>query len=278
MSYIEPVKSSKPVHLSNVDPSQHGGLQKEDAIARAAELGAEMGELHDLLFFAGQNGLLIVLQGLDTSGKDGLIRHLLQFINAQSCRVIPFKVPTEAELSHDFLWRIHQQTPGRGSIAIFNRSHYEDVLVARVHDLVPESVWRRRYDHINAFEANLADAGVIIAKFYLHISKDEQEKRLRDREKATEKAWKLAVGDWREREHWDEYTKAYEDALSHCSTEVAPWHIVPADNKWYRNLAVTERIVELLRPYRKPWLERLEKTGEAAKKELEAYRRENGVK
>lgn len=273
MSYTEAVKGGKPLRLAKVDPEEHAGLSKADALAKADRLGVEMGELHDLLFEAGTHGLLIVLQGRDTSGKDGMIRHLLRYVNAQSCRVAPFKVPTPEELAHDFLWRVHQHTPGHGSIAIFNRSHYEDVLVARVHKLVDEPIWKKRYDHINAFEANLADARTIIVKFYLHISKDEQEKRLLQREKETEKAWKLNVSDWQEREYWDDYTAAYEDALRKCSTEYAPWYIVPANNKWFRDLAVIERIVETLRPYREEWLERLKKIGVAAKKELDAYRK-----
>jgi PPK2 family polyphosphate:nucleotide phosphotransferase len=278
MSYTEPVEGGKTIRLAKVDPSEHGGIAKDEALRKADELGVEMGQLHDLLFEAGTHGLLIVLQGRDTSGKDGMIRHLLKYVNAQSCRVVPFKVPTAEELAHDFLWRVHMHTPAHGSIALFNRSHYEDVLVARVHKLVDESVWKRRYDHINAFEANLADAGTIIVKFYLHISKDEQEKRLLQREKETEKAWKLSVGDWQEREYWDDYTAAYEDALGRCSTKRAPWFIVPANHKWYRDLAVTERLVETLRPYRAEWLERLEKVGQTARKELDAYRKANKTK
>jgi PPK2 family polyphosphate:nucleotide phosphotransferase len=231
-----------------------------------------MTELFDLLFYAGKHSLLIVLQGRDTSGKDGTIRSLLSYSNAQSCRVIPFKVPTPEEVAHDFLWRVHQQTPGRGSIAIFNRSHYEDVLVARVHKLVPDPVWKRRYDHIDNFERLLLDADTILLKFYLHISRDEQEQRLLEREKETEKAWKLNVGDWKERELWDDYTRAYEDALNKCASPDAPWYVIPANHKWFRNLAVTEAVVTALQPYRKEWLAHLDRIGAAAKAELEAYR------
>jgi PPK2 family polyphosphate:nucleotide phosphotransferase len=275
MSYAHHITGGR-IRLKDYDPGDHGGLKREEAQEKTAELGAEMGELHDLLFAAGQNALLIVLQGRDTSGKDGLIRHLLQYINAQSARVVPFKVPTAGELAHDFLWRIHCETPARGSIAIFNRSHYEDVLVVRVHNIVPEEVWRRRYDHINHFESLLRDANTILVKFYLHINKEEQEQRLLDREKDATKAWKLAVGDWKERELWDRYTEAYEEALSRCSPEHAPWYVVPANHKWFRDLAVTERIVETLRPYRKAWTEHLEKIGATAKAELEAYREQRG--
>lgn len=274
MAYAHRVDDGKPVRLHDHDPDAHGGLTQEEAQAQTRALGEELARLDDLLYYAGQTALLIVLQGRDTSGKDGVIRHLLNFINAQSCRVVPFKVPTLEELAHDFLWRVHAQTPARGHIVIFNRSHYEDVLVVRVHELVPERVWRGRYDHINAFENLLADSQTILLKFYLHISKEEQEQRLLEREKETEKAWKLSVQDWKERERWDRYMEAYEDALSKCSAPHAPWHIVPANHKWFRNLAVTEAIVEALRPYRKSWMDYLEKIGEAAKQELEAYRRE----
>jgi len=270
--YAHRVDGSRPVKLSAIDPNADGGLTKEEGVARAAALGAELAELEDLLYYAGRHSLLIVLQGRDTSGKDGTIRTILDYSNAQSAGVVSFKVPTEEELAHDFLWRVHKHTPGRGSITIFNRSHYEDVLVVRVHNLVPESVWRPRYDHIRHFERLLADSHTLILKFYLHIDRDEQEQRLLDREKETEKAWKLSVGDWKEREHWDAYTAAYEEALERCATEAAPWYVVPANRKWFRNLAVLERLVATLKPHREQWLEKLDKIGDAAKAELEAFR------
>ncbi len=272
MNYAHKIENHKKVDLSQYDPAEHTGLTEAEAREKTGALGAEMSELQDLLFEAGQTALLIVLQGRDTSGKDGTIRHLLNHVSAQSCRVAPFKVPTTLELSHDFLWRVHTETPACGGMTIFNRSHYEDVLVARVHNLVPEEVWQRRYAHINHFESLLADSDTVILKFYLHISKDEQKRRLLEREKETDKAWKLSLGDWKERELWDSYTKAYEDALAQCGTSTAPWYLVPADHKWFRDLAVTERIVEALRPYKKRWLEHLEKIGAAMKAELEAYR------
>ncbi len=200
------------------------------------------------------------------------VRKILDFCNAQSFRVEPFKVPTAEELAHDFLWRIHQKTPGRGSITIFNRSHYEDVLVVRVHKLVPESVWKKRFDHINHFEALLADNDTIIVKFYLHLSKEEQEERLLAREQETEKAWKLSAGDWKERELWDDYRKAYGDILNKCATPQAPWFIVPADRKWFRNLAVIQQLVLALRPHKQAWLDSLRATGEKAKAEIDAFR------
>ena len=260
------------MNLKSIETDSTGGLQKDEAVAKAQELGKEMEELFDLLFYSGKNSLLIVLQGMDTSGKDGTIKHILNFSNAQSCKVAPFKVPTPLELAHDFLWRVHSQAPPRGGITIFNRSHYEDVLVVRVHDLVPKDVWKERFDMINAFEHQLASSGTVVLKFFLHISKTEQEERLLDREKDVEKSWKLSVGDWEERELWDEYQKAYEDAIGKCASKAAPWHIVPADHKWYRNLAVTKAILDRVRPLKKEWMADLKSVGDKAKAELEAFR------
>jgi PPK2 family polyphosphate:nucleotide phosphotransferase len=228
------------------------------------------------MYAAGKNSVLMILQGMDTSGKDGAIRAVMANLNPQGCRVESFKVPTSHELAHDFLWRIHRVTPELGIFGVFNRSHYEDVLVVRVHELVPEEVWKGRYDQINHFESLLASSGTIVLKFFLHISKEEQEERLRAREEEVGKAWKLSAGDWREREHWDAYQAAYEDALSKCSTDAAPWYIVPADRKWFRNLAITETLVETLRPYRDSWKEALAAMSRARLAELAAYRAEQG--
>jgi PPK2 family polyphosphate:nucleotide phosphotransferase len=272
MSLAHRLTPGQKVKLPDFDPDEKGGLNKAEARERLEKLGGRMAELQELLFAARQNSLLIVLQGRDTSGKDGTIRRILDFVNVQSSRVAPFKVPTETELAHDFLWRIHGATPGKGEITIFNRSHYEDVLVVRVHELVPEKVWQRRYDHINAFEELLTDAGTIVLKFYLHISKEEQEERLRTREKEPEKSWKLSVTDWKERELWDDYTKAYEDALTKCNTKDAPWRIVPANHKWFRDLAIFEAVVETLEPYEKCWRESLKELGQRQRKALDEYR------
>jgi PPK2 family polyphosphate:nucleotide phosphotransferase len=263
---------SRVVRLADFPPDDTGGVNKTKARELTNELGQELSELADLLYYAREHALLIVLQGRDTSGKDGTIRSILNYTNAQSVRVESFKEPTPEELSHDFLWRIHRRVPGRGYATLFNRSHYEDVLVARVHRLVPEPVWRRRYDHINRFEELLLDSKTLILKFFLHISPEEQEKRLLARERETEKAWKLSVGDWKERELWDDYTAAYEDALNYCGTSGAPWYVVRADHKWYRDLQVIEQIVETLRPYREEWLASLAETGRTARRELEEYR------
>jgi PPK2 family polyphosphate:nucleotide phosphotransferase len=272
MEHVVKVDGSKKVRLADLDPGYTDGLSKAEARPGTDLLGQELSDLADLLYFAREHSLLIVLQGRDTSGKDGTIRRILNYTNAQSLRVEAFKAPTAEELGHDFLWRVHQRTPGRGFSTIFNRSHYEDVLVVRVHDLVPKDVWKRRYDHINRFERLLTDNRTILLKFFLNISKDEQEERLLDREKETEKAWKLNVGDWKERERWDDYTAAYEDVLNKCASPSAPWVVVPADHKWYRDLVVVEHLVETLRPYRAQWLASLEETGRTALRELAEFR------
>lgn len=263
---------SKPFRIDKIEPNDSRGLEKEDAESKLEPICEELSELADLLFYAGKHPLLIVLQGMDTSGKNGTIRFLLQHMNAQSIDIVSFKVPTPDELAHDFLWRCHQNTPGRGEITIFNRSHYEDVLVVRVHDLVPEAKWRSRYGKIVNFEDQLSDNETIIVKIFLHISKDEQEQRLIEREQETEKSWKLSVGDWKERQNWDAYQSAYEDAINETATKDSAWHVIPADKKWFRNLAVAEAIVEALRPYKSGWMDSLKAVGEKAKVELDAYR------
>ncbi len=236
------------VHLRDHDPNETGPYHhRDEAKADLERDRARLFDLQEILYAQARHSLLIVLQGMDTSGKDGVIRHVMSGVNPQGCQVVSFKQPTPEELSHDFLWRIHRHTPARGQIAIFNRSHYEDVLVVRVHNLVPPAVWRRRYDQINEFEELLADqGGTTILKFFLHISKEEQKERLQARLDDPTKQWKFRVGDLKERALWDEYVAAYEEALSRCSTQVAPWFIVPANRKWYRNVVVARIIVEAL--------------------------------
>jgi PPK2 family polyphosphate:nucleotide phosphotransferase len=212
-------------------------------------------------YAAGAGGILIVLQGLDTAGKDGTIKHVMASFNPIGCRVESFKIPTPIEQAHDFLWRVHLVTPPRGMISIFNRSHYEDVLVTRVHNLVPQRVWESRYTHINNFEALLTDSGTTILKFFLYISKEEQRQRLLAREADRDKAWKLSTADWPEHDLYDQYTSAYEDALARCTTRQAPWYIVPANHKWHRNLAISRTIVDTLEPSRRIWQKDLEKRG-----------------
>ncbi|MBI3945191.1 MAG: polyphosphate kinase 2 family protein [Armatimonadetes bacterium] len=273
MGYAHRVDGERKIHLKDFDPHGHADVGREEAEEKTARLCEEMTELQEMLYAASQHSVLIVLQGRDTSGKDGTIRKVTGPLNAQGCGVSSFKVPTSEELAHDFLWRVHAKAPARGQIRIFNRSHYEDVLVVRVHQLVPEKAWRARYDHINRFEELLTDSGAIILKFYLHISRKEQEQRLLEREQDPTKSWKLSTSDWQEREYWGAYTEAYEDAISRCSTSHAPWHIVPADRKWFRNLAVAETIVEALRPCKKGWLAHLEEIGRREKAAIAELRR-----
>ncbi len=272
MSYAHKITGTSPVKLRDFDPEYDAGLNKEAGEAKLEKLSAELTRLQELLYAAGQHSVLIVLQGRDTSGKDGTIKAVMGPLNSLGCQVASFKVPTAEELAHDFLWRIHQQTPGKGEITIFNRSHYEDVLVVRVHKIVLDKVWRSRFGHINDFEKLLAESNTIVLKFYLHISKQEQEQRLLEREQDATKYWKLSAGDWKEREYWNAYTTAYEDALNQCSTPHAPWFIVPANKKWFRNLAVAEAVVNALKPYEKQWMKRLEEIGLRSKAEIEAFR------
>ena len=274
MPYAYNIEPGKKVKLKDYDPDRQAGLDKEQGRAEFAKLNAELDVLQEELYAAGMHSVLMVLQGMDTSGKDGAIRNVLLNVNPQGCRVESFKVPTEEELAHDFLWRVHKVTPRKGILGVFNRSHYEDVLVVRVHKLAPEQVWKARYDHINNFERLLADNRTILLKFFLHISKEEQEQRLLDREQAVEKAWKLSAGDWRERAYWDDYQKAYEDVLTRCSSDYAPWYIVPANRKWFRDLAISEALVARLRQYRGEWRAALEEISERRRAELATLRAE----
>ena len=273
MPYAKLVKPDSKVHLDDINPSKTDGLSKEEAQEKTAKLGEKLRNLQELHFAAGENPLLLVLQGSDTSGKDGTIRNIMQYMNPQSTRVAAFKGPTPIELAHDFLWRIHLQTPAKGETVIFNRSHYEDVLVTRVHDYISKDVWKKRYETINEFEDSLIKSGTIIVKFFLYITKDEQEKRLLERQNDPTKAWKLSVGDWKERELWDDYIEAYEDALSKCSTKQAPWNIVPANEKWFRDLAVIEAVHDALKPYEDDWRKKLDLIGVKAKAEIAAYKK-----
>lgn len=226
---------------SDWDPRATPGVaDREDAEARLAKNLEKIDELQYSLYAEGRRSLLIVLQGMDTSGKDGVIRKVMAAFNPTGTRVTSFKVPTAEEAAHDFLWRIHKAVPARGQVGIFNRSHYEDVLVVRVHELVPEKVWSRRYDAINAFEKHLHEHGTRILKFFLHISRDEQKERLLARLDDPDKHWKFSEGDLAERTHWKDYQQAYADVLAKCSTKFAPWYVVPADRKWYRDFAISE--------------------------------------
>jgi len=270
--FAHALDGSRRVRLDRVDPADTQGIEKAEGLERIEKLGHELSELENLLTYAGTHALLVVLQGRDASGKDGAIRKSLEFTNVHQAYVHAFEVPTEDEGAHDFLWRAHAAVPRRGYMALFNRSYYEDVLAARVHKLVPESIWRGRYAHINAFERLILDANVILLKFYLHVSPDEQYQRLREREKDPRTAWKLNPGDWKELPLWNDFTEAYEDALARCASRDAPWYVVPADKKWFRNLAVMDRMVRALRPYRKLWLGTLKQMGKSAMKEIHELR------
>ena len=226
--------------MGDIDPRESTEFSgdKQDAEKKNVAIQEDLNALQEVFFAARSHKLLIVLQGMDTSGKDGTVRHVMGGFDPAGVTVVSFKKPTPTELDHDYLWRVHANTPASGEIVIFNRSHYEDVLVVRVHELVPEKVWRKRYRHINEFERMLTDSGTIILKFFLHISADEQKERLQARLDDPAKRWKFALGDLEERKLWDDYQRAYEDAINETSTKWAPWYIVPADRKWYRNFVV----------------------------------------
>jgi PPK2 family polyphosphate:nucleotide phosphotransferase len=262
------------VRLDDISAEPPKDMPREKAEPRLAELGQELFALQDEMFSAKASSVLVVLQGRDTAGKDGTIKHVAGYLNPRGVSVVSFGVPTAEERDHDFLWRVHRHAPRLGEFAIFNRSHYEDVLVVRVHELVPKKLWKARYDHIVDFEAMLAEHGTIVLKYFLHISKREQKERLLEREKDPATAWKLNPNDWKERDCWDEYTNAYEDAISKTAAKHAPWTVVPANAKWYRNLVVAESIVEVLRARRKDWDRKLKSMAAEAKATLAAYRQE----
>lgn len=247
MSQPLTVKPGQKVRLADFDASYKDGIDtREDAEGETEANVSAMTDLAYRLYAENKRALLIVLQGMDTAGKDGTIRHVMRGVSPQSCQVKPFKQPSAEELDHDFLWRIHKAVPAKGNIGIFNRSHYEDVLVVRVHNLVPQEVWEGRYDIINSFERFLENGGTTVIKVFLHISKDEQKQRLEERLHDSKKRWKLSPADVAERKLWDDYQRAYEDALTRCNTDYAPWHIVPANRKWYRNYVISKLLRETL--------------------------------
>jgi PPK2 family polyphosphate:nucleotide phosphotransferase len=235
------------LRLADVDPDESEHYAKKKDVVPELERNRErIADLQGRLYAENRRSVLLVLQAMDTGGKDGTIKHVFQGVNPQGCQVWSFKAPSAEESGHDFLWRYHQRVPQRGMLGIFNRSHYEDVLVVRVKDLVPEEVWRPRYQVINQFEHALTLSGVTVLKFYLHISKDEQRRRLESRLADPDKRWKFSANDLRERRHWDAYMDAFEEAIGNTSTEHAPWYVVPANNKWYRNLVIARTIADTL--------------------------------
>ncbi len=241
------IKSGSKVNLGKIDPNYHGNYENEEAVAdELKDYSQRLSELQAMLYAENKHAFLIVLQAMDAGGKDGTIHHVMSAWNPQGCSVASFKVPTAEEMAHDYLWRIHQRTPRKGQITVFNRSHYEDVLVVRVHSLVPQEVWSKRYDEINSFERQLSNAGTTIVKFFLHIDKDEQLRRFRDRLDESDKQWKISESDYTEREYWDAYQAAYMDALSKCSFNYAPWYVIPANHKWFRDLVASQILVNTL--------------------------------
>jgi PPK2 family polyphosphate:nucleotide phosphotransferase len=240
------VKPGSKIDLGSFDAAQTFGHDKVAAVAAEAALEPRMTSLQERLWAEAKHPVLIVLQGIDAAGKDGTIRKVMDAFNPQGCTVTGFKVPTPIELAHDYLWRVHPHTPEKGTIAIFNRSHYEDVLVVRVHDLVPETVWRKRYDHITAWERTLTDEGTTIVKFFLFIDRDEQKQRLEARRDDPTKSWKFSASDLAERKLWDRYIEAFEECLERTSTPDSPWYLIPSNRKWFRNLAVSSIVAETL--------------------------------
>jgi PPK2 family polyphosphate:nucleotide phosphotransferase len=243
------IRPGSKVDLDRFDPDETPAFDGDKQAAEAVidRLNDELEELQELLHARQQEKLLVVLQGMDTAGKDGVIRHVFDGVNPAGVKVASFKVPTAPELARDFLWRVHAQVPGAGELVIFNRSHYEDVLVVRVHELAPKAVWQKRYAQIVDFERLLADTGTTILKFFLHISKAEQKQRLEERLADETKRWKFNAGDLEERKLWNDYRQAYEDALERTATDDAPWYVVPADKKWYRNYVIASVLVGTLR-------------------------------
>ncbi|MCP3061271.1 polyphosphate kinase 2 family protein [Myxococcus sp. K38C18041901] len=273
MQLITSASQGAKVRLEKISTTPPKNEQKTDAKAEFESLGEEMFDLQDLMWGSRLNSVLIVLQGRDTAGKDGTIKHVVGSLNPRGVSVASFAAPTLEEREHDFLWRIHRHTPRLGEFSIFNRSHYEDVLAVRVHQLAPQALWKERYGHIQDFEEMLVEHGTIVLKFFLHISREEQEQRLLDREKEPRKAWKISAGDWEDRKHWADYTRAYQDVFARTATKQAPWTIVPSDSKWYRNLVVARAVVAALRPHRERWQERLDQLGAEKKAELKAWHR-----
>jgi PPK2 family polyphosphate:nucleotide phosphotransferase len=242
------IKTGSTVDLSKIDAGYHGEYDNEESTLSDLKQNSErLSQLQALMFAENKHSLLVVIQAMDGGGKDGTIRHVMEAFNPQGCNVVGFKVPTAEELAHDYLWRIHKVTPRKGQITVFNRSHYEDVLVVRVHNLVPKDVWSKRYNEINNFERSLVNCGTTMVKFFLHISKEEQLQRFGDRLDEPDKQWKISDADYKEREYWDDYQQAYMDAISKCSFNDAPWYVIPANHKWFRNLAISQILVDTMK-------------------------------
>jgi PPK2 family polyphosphate:nucleotide phosphotransferase len=240
------VRPGVQIDLSTIDPEATHGHRKDASAKELADGLQRLASLQDRLWAEAKHAVLVVVQGIDAAGKDGTIKHVMGAFNPQGCPVTSFKAPSALELAHDYLWRVHARVPAKGEIGIFNRSHYEEVLVVRVHELVPKAVWSKRYPQLNAFEETLTAAGTTVVKFFLHISRDEQRRRIQERYDDPTKRWKFKMSDLEERARWDEYAAAYEDMLAKTSTATAPWYVIPGDRNWFRNLAVADILGDVL--------------------------------
>lgn len=249
----QPFRVEKKIQLKDFDPDFVGGMEKDAAREQTEKHCRRIGELQEYLHANASQSLLILLQGMDASGKDGAGRSVLEYVNPTGVETSNFKTPSSEEKAHDFLWRVHKGVPRYGNIGMFNRSHYEDVLIVRVLNMLPAGVWKKRYEQINAFEKILADNGVVLLKFFLHISKKEQAKRLEDRLKDPSKNWKYSDSDIEMRQHWDDFQAAYEDAINRCGTKWAPWHIVPANHKWNRDFLISKTVAAALENLKMKW-------------------------
>jgi PPK2 family polyphosphate:nucleotide phosphotransferase len=249
----QPVKVVPKIRLKDFDPDYTGEFDKEKAREATIPLCLRISELQERLYADARHAVLILLQGMDTSGKDGAAKRVLEFVVPSGIETANFKAPSDEELSHDFLWRVHKVVPRYGNIGIFNRSHYEDVIAVRVLKLAPKSVWKARYEQINAFEKHLSENGILLLKFFLHISKEEQATRLQARLDDPTKNWKFRKDDLKMREHWKKFREAYEDAINHCSTKLAPWHIVPSNHKWYRDYVIARTVVDAMGKLNLKW-------------------------
>jgi len=272
VGYATRVEGDGSFQLGGIDPSEDGGLDESEAERRLAELTAELRELQELMFAAETNGILVILQGMDASGKDVTIGNVFAAADPASCRVAALKEPTPEEKAHHFLWRFDRVTPGHGELVIFDRSYYEQVLLPQVHDELPADDIRRRFANINDFERLLHEHGIIVVKVFLHVSEEEQERRLEEREANLETAWKISPRDWQERRFWDAYMRAYETTIDACASSHAPWYVVPADRQWFHCLVVAEALVEHLRPYCKDWIKARNRRGEEQRAEAERAR------
>lgn len=249
----QPFKITGKVQIKNLKPDFHDGMDKADAREKTEKFGKRIGDLQTLLFANADRAVVILFQGMDASGKDGAVKRVLEFVNPAGVDTTNFKAPSSEERAHDYLWRVHKAVPRFGEIGVFNRSHYEEVLIVRVMNLQPEKVWKKRYDQINAFERYLSENNVLLLKYFLHISKEEQARRFEERLEDPHKNWKFSEDDLKVRAHWDAYQVAYEEMLNRCSTVCAPWHVVPADHKWYRDYVIARHVAEVLEGFKMKW-------------------------